>query len=151
MRRTTRVCVVAVHGMISAATIQALEERKLEYLLGARERGTAVIHDVLLAGETSFTPLPIERHRGETQLFAKEAKVNGARYIARSNSFKGLSAMALAIFSFQQAHSKHLTAISCHKYPPLLIAVPSFTSGFVLFHAGTADVRGTATGWTAET
>jgi hypothetical protein len=33
-----RVCVVADRGMISAATIAALEERKLEYLLGARER-----------------------------------------------------------------------------------------------------------------
>jgi hypothetical protein len=33
-----RVCVVADRGMISAATIAALEERKLEYILGARER-----------------------------------------------------------------------------------------------------------------
>ena len=30
-----RVCVVADRGMISAATIAALEERKLEYILGA--------------------------------------------------------------------------------------------------------------------
>jgi transposase len=36
-----RVCVVADRGMISAATITALEERKLEYILGARERSTA--------------------------------------------------------------------------------------------------------------
>jgi hypothetical protein len=43
---------VADRGMTSAATIQALEERKLEYLLGARERGTAVIRDIVLAGET---------------------------------------------------------------------------------------------------
>jgi hypothetical protein len=35
--------------MISAATLQALEERKLEYILGARERSTAVIGDVVLA------------------------------------------------------------------------------------------------------
>jgi hypothetical protein len=73
--------------MISAATIQALEERKLEYLLGARERGTAVIRDIVLAGET----------------------------------------------------------------PPFWVAVPFFTSGCVLFHGGTADVRESATGWTAET
>ena len=33
-----RVCVVADRGMISAATIAGLEERKLEYILGARER-----------------------------------------------------------------------------------------------------------------
>ena len=33
-----RVCVVADRGMISAATIAGLEERRLEYILGARER-----------------------------------------------------------------------------------------------------------------
>jgi hypothetical protein len=81
--RIGRVCVVADRGMISAATLQALEERKLEYILGARERSTAVIRDVVLADETPFTPLLIERRRGETQLFAKEVKVNGARYIVR--------------------------------------------------------------------
>ena len=36
-----RVCVVADRGMISAATIAGLEERKLEYILGARERSDA--------------------------------------------------------------------------------------------------------------
>jgi hypothetical protein len=35
-----RVCVVADRGMISAATITALEERNLEYILGAGERST---------------------------------------------------------------------------------------------------------------
>jgi hypothetical protein len=80
-----RVCVVADRGMISAATIAALEERKLEYLLGARERSTAVIRDVVLGDEAPFTPLLIERSRGETQLFAKEVGVNGARYIVCRN------------------------------------------------------------------
>ena len=75
-----RVCVVADRGMISAATIEALEARRLEYILGARERGTAVIRDVVLADETPFVPLLIGRHRGETQLFAKQVEVNGARY-----------------------------------------------------------------------
>ena len=83
--RIGRVCVVADRGMISAATLQALEERKLEYILGARERSTAVIRDVVLADEAPFTPLLIERRRGETQLFAKEVKVNGARYIVCRN------------------------------------------------------------------
>jgi transposase len=32
----TRVCVAADRGMISAATIAALEERGLEYVLGVR-------------------------------------------------------------------------------------------------------------------
>ena len=36
-----RVCIVADRGMISAATIAGLEERQLEYILGARERNVS--------------------------------------------------------------------------------------------------------------
>jgi transposase len=53
----TRVCVVADRGMISAATISALEARKLEYILGARERSTTVIRDIVLNDDAPFTPL----------------------------------------------------------------------------------------------
>src|SRR4249919_4349890 len=35
-----QVCVVADRGMISDATIAGLEERKLEYILGVRERSS---------------------------------------------------------------------------------------------------------------
>ncbi len=80
-----RVCVVADRGMISKATIAALEERGLEYILGARERSTAVIRNVVLADASPFVPLLVERRRGETQLFAKEVKVAGARYIVCRN------------------------------------------------------------------
>ncbi|WP_039889290.1 IS1634 family transposase, partial [Acidiphilium sp. PM] len=45
----TRVCVVADRGMISAATIAALEERGLEYVLGARERTDRIVREVVLA------------------------------------------------------------------------------------------------------
>ena len=40
-----RICVVADRGMISAATIAALEERKLEYVLGVgeRSRGSVIV------------------------------------------------------------------------------------------------------------
>ena len=80
-----RVCVVADRGMIATATIRALEERGLEYILGARERSSAVIREVVLNDEAPFTPLLIERARGETQLFVKEVKVDGARYIVCRN------------------------------------------------------------------
>ena len=80
-----RVCVVADRGMISAATLAALEERGLDYILGARERGTAVIREVVLKNEKPFTPLLIERSRGETQLFVKEVTVDGARHIVCRN------------------------------------------------------------------
>jgi hypothetical protein len=80
-----RVCVVADRGMIAEATITALEERGLEYILGARERTDRLVREVVLADEHPFTPLLIERARGETQLFAKEVRVAGRRYIVCRN------------------------------------------------------------------
>jgi transposase len=80
-----RVCVVADRGMISAATIAALEERKLEYILGARERSSTVVRRLVLEDEAPMTPLLVERMRGETQLFVKEVKVGAARYILCRN------------------------------------------------------------------
>ena len=71
--------------MISAATIAALEERGLDYILGARERGTAVIREIVLKNERPFVPLRIERGRGDTQLFVKQVMVHGARYIVCRN------------------------------------------------------------------
>jgi hypothetical protein len=71
--------------MISAATIAGLEERKLEYILGARERSDALVRKIVLANEGPFVPLLIERQRGETQLFAKEVKVDDKRYIVCRN------------------------------------------------------------------
>ena len=78
-------CVVADRGMISAATIAALEERGLDYILGARERGTAVIREAVLRDEKRFVPLLVERGRGETQLFVKEVAADGARYVVCRN------------------------------------------------------------------
>jgi hypothetical protein len=81
-----RVCVVADRGMISAATIAALEERGLEYGLGARERTDALVRTVVLADRKPFAPLCVERANGaQTQLFAKEVKVEGRRYIVCRN------------------------------------------------------------------
>src|SRR6478752_2423991 len=51
-----RVCVVADRGMISAATMAALEERGLEYLLGARERTDKLVRTLVLEDERPFTP-----------------------------------------------------------------------------------------------
>ena len=80
-----RVCIVADRGMISAATIAALEERKLEYILGARERSSAVVRRLVLEDEAPLTPLLVNRARGETQLFVKEVRVGAARYILCRN------------------------------------------------------------------
>jgi hypothetical protein len=81
-----RVCVVADRGMISAPTVAALEQRGLEYVLGARERTDALVRRVVLADSRPFTPLCIPRAGGaETQLFVKEVTAEGRRYIVCRN------------------------------------------------------------------
>ena len=80
-----RVCVVADRGMISAATIAGLEERKLEYILGARERSDAVVRKIVLENDDPFVPLLVERKAGETQLFVKQVKAEGVRYVVCRN------------------------------------------------------------------
>lgn len=81
-----QVCIVADRGLISAATVEGLEERGLEYILGARERSDRLVREVVLADEGPFTPLLVERKNGaETQLFAKEVRHAGRRYIVCRN------------------------------------------------------------------
>jgi hypothetical protein len=81
-----RVCVVADRGMISAATIEGLEERGLEDILGARERTDRVVREVVLADDGPFTPWPVERANGaETQLLAKEVRHASRRHIVCRN------------------------------------------------------------------
>ena len=81
-----RVCIVADRGLISAATLEGLEQRGLEYILGARERTGRLVREVVLADERAFTPLLVERANGaETQLFAKEVRHDGRRYIVCRN------------------------------------------------------------------
>ena len=71
--------------MISAATIAGLEARKLEYILGARERSDAIVRKIVLENQDPFTPLLVDRKAGETQLFVKQVKVEGKRYIVCRN------------------------------------------------------------------
>lgn len=85
----TRSCVVADRGMISADTIAALEELGMEYILGARERTSSVIRDVVLNDTAPMIPLVLERQAGETQLWVKEVRVGtgktAQRYIVTLN------------------------------------------------------------------
>jgi transposase len=80
-----RACVVADRGMISAATIADLEKRGIDYILGARERSSTEIRDVVLEDDGVTVPLTIPRQRGETDLAIKEVKVDGRRYIVCRN------------------------------------------------------------------
>jgi hypothetical protein len=81
----TRACVVADRGMISTDTIAVLEELGMEYILGARERTSSVIRDIVLNDTAPMVPLALDRQRGETQLWAKEVKVGKDRYIVNLN------------------------------------------------------------------
>jgi DDE family transposase len=80
-----RVCVVADRGMISAATIEGLEARKLEYILGVRERSDAIVRKIVLENEAAFVPLLLERKASETQLFVKQVMIEDKRYIVCRN------------------------------------------------------------------
>ena len=81
----TRACVIADRGMISADTIAALEKQGMEYILGARERTTSAIRDIVLNDTAPMVPLVLDRQRGETQLWAKEVRVGKDRYIVNLN------------------------------------------------------------------
>ena len=81
-----RVCVVADRGMISAATIAALEQRGLDYILGVRECGTKEVREIVMADQTPSVPLVIpHKGRPDTELLAKEVKLGDRRYIVCRN------------------------------------------------------------------
>src|SRR6267143_352880 len=85
-----RICVVADRGMISAQSIAALEERKLEYVLGVRERSSAEVRSTVIDDQTPFVPLVVPRVSGElTELEAKHVAVDETR-VAEDARFDGL-------------------------------------------------------------
>jgi DDE family transposase len=81
-----RACIVADRGMISAATIVALEACKIDYILGARERSTKEVRETVLHDDGAAVPLTIPRQKGETDLAVKEVQVLGRRYIVCRNA-----------------------------------------------------------------
>jgi len=80
-----QVCVVADRGMISVATIAALEKAGLEYILGVRERFTKEVRNEVIEDDGVAVPLVIPRQRGETQLAIKETTLKGRRYVLCRN------------------------------------------------------------------
>jgi Transposase DDE domain len=80
-----RACLVADRGMISAGTIAALEARKIDYILGARERSSKEVRESVLHDDGAAVPLSIPRQKGETDLAVTEVKVEGRRYIVCRN------------------------------------------------------------------
>ena len=80
-----RICVVADRGMISAETAAALDERRLLYLLGTRERTDKVVREVVLADTAPCVPLTITKRGHQTDYEAKAVTVGGQRYILCRN------------------------------------------------------------------
>jgi hypothetical protein len=80
-----RACIVADRGMISAATIAALQAERVDYILGVRERGTAEVRGEVLDDDGIAVPLTIPRQKGETQLAVHEVGIAGRRYIVCRN------------------------------------------------------------------
>jgi len=73
-----RVCWVADRGMISASTIKGLEERGLEYILGARMRKQKEVREAVLSRAGRYQEV-------EDNLRVKEVWVAGRRYIVCHN------------------------------------------------------------------
>ena len=79
-------CVVADRGIISAQTIAALEKRKLEYILGVRERSSTEVRRTVIDDATPFVPLVVPRAAGVlTELEAKQVNIGERRYIVCRN------------------------------------------------------------------
>lgn len=80
-----RACVVADRGMISAATVTALEAAGVDYVLGARERSVREIYERVITDDGMPVPLVIPRQKGETRLEVKDVTIEGRRYVVCRN------------------------------------------------------------------
>ena len=80
--RIGRVCVVADRGMISAATVAALEERDLDYILGARERRTKAVREVVLRDERPLRAASARTRPGRDAV-VREGGHGGRRALCR--------------------------------------------------------------------
>jgi len=74
----TRVCWVADRGMISTGTIEGLEGRKLEYILGARMRRQKEVSESVLSRAGRYQEVA-------ENLLVKEVRIEGRRYIVCLN------------------------------------------------------------------
>lgn len=79
-------CIVADRGMISAATIAALEAEKIAYILGVRERTSREVRAEIIEDDGLAVPLLIPRQKGETELAVRETTIAGRRYVICRNA-----------------------------------------------------------------
>jgi hypothetical protein len=80
-----RVCVVADRGMISADAIAELETRRLQYILGVRERTDKLVRELGLDDPAPFVPLALTKRGKEIDYEAKTVTLAGRGYIVCRN------------------------------------------------------------------
>lgn len=82
-----RFCIVADRGMISQATMLALEEAELSYILGVRMRLVKEVKTEVLADETPYEEVYPEgiHSKDPSPLKVKEVVIDGTRYIVCKN------------------------------------------------------------------
>ena len=98
-----RMCVVADRGMISDETIAELDKRRIEYILGARERSDKEVRTIVLADARPMVPLVIPRARDkETAIEVKEVIVGDRGPTAKPRRY---------IVCFNPEEAKHDAAV----------------------------------------
>jgi hypothetical protein len=107
-----QVCIVADRGMISAATLAALEKAGLEYILGVRERSTKEVRNEVIEDDGVAVPLVIPRQKGETQLAIKETTLKGRRYVLCRNE-EEVSGGSDCLNSFSAWISETFAGLGC--------------------------------------
>jgi Transposase DDE domain len=82
-----RVCIVADRGMMSAETVQDLEEQGWPYILGARMRKQTEVREQVLADGGRFRVVHPKRRRPDdpAPLKVKEVCIEGRRYVVCVN------------------------------------------------------------------
>ena len=84
-----KVCIVADRGMISAKTIEALENGELDcdYILGARMRSVKEIRETVLADRGRYQEVqpPRQNSKDPSPLKVKEVRIGDRRYIVCLN------------------------------------------------------------------
>lgn len=122
-----KVCVVADRGMISAATIAALEQQNIDYILGARERSTTEIRKTVLDDDGVAVPLLIPRQKGATELAIKDITISGRRYVLCRNeeeAKKDAEARAATIASLERKLAQGDKALVGNKGYRRFLATP---------------------------
>jgi len=82
-----RVCFIADRGMISKETVAELEERNMEYILGARMRAQKEVSENVLTQAGSYDEITPERRvkKDPSPLKVKEVWVDKRRYVVCRN------------------------------------------------------------------